>query len=1822
MKKPAIFWIPVASLVALFILAPLARAEQVVISEIHYNPKAGKPEYIELQNLTATVFDIAEWRFTNGVEYTFPPYVAATTSRTFLGKFERILVAGVDEATLRAAYPAIPAAVKIFGPWLGVLNNGGETITVKDRNGVRMAEVNYGDDGRKWPVSADGAGHSVRLVKENYGAGDWRNWAASAVPDGTPGAADTAPAAGSIAGKIALNEVHFGQDGKVDWVELRSTTAEAIPTEGLKLASALDFADGVPLTGTVAGTGVASWDVQFTPDLNGEVRIFLVTADGTVLAAQKFDRRGDGTVESFQAGSPGNEWYAGPGPTRNAANTPLKNADMVINEIMFDSPSDARNSEFIELHNKGTAAVNLSGWKFVDGVNYEFPANTLLAPGGYLVVAADPAFMATSYNGLLALGPFSGSLSDSGELVRLEDNRRSLADEVDYKPGGDWPDLADGDGSSMELKHPGMDNSFPTAWADSDESAKPQMQTYTYTAPFQRVTFSPLTSGQELHVFLVGDAHAVLKNVSLRLNGAGDNLVKNPVTMSTTFASNLGWVFQGTHAASFIQDGEIHVLADGHGDNKVNRGEVDLANLVVNSNYTLTFDARWVSGKPRLIVQTLDHGFGTSFALPVPNNLGTPGAANSRRIATPAPALADVFHSPAVPTPAQPVSITARVATSGVDTPTVEVVHRLDNAAGSNAWVRHPMFDDGATDGDVVAGDGIFTASLTQYPTQGNIAQFYVEARAAGGVGTVMPQFGANRPALFMKDSRVMPKVLLRERIILSLRDRNALGGAGNTAAFTYDYPRMSNHFFNCTLINNESEIRYNAAIRKSGSPFTRDSGSTLAHGKWQVPGDRLFRGRSKTVMDPSGASITPRYYDDRVARYFMYLLGLPSCEMEYAHYAINTDTFALRELHEPIATDFCDRVWDNGSEGTLLRIDDEWYFPNDASDDGRNSRNADWSYKNSDNPIRYQTEWLMRSREADNDYSTFIEFVRTLGRNQFTEPAINRMADRDMLCVSAAVRGYDADWDTITMDRGKNAYFYRHPVNGRWLLIHWDGDRVFEDANRGFLGGLTGISTYFNKPYIRRTLNYYMTELLTKHTKGSARTEAWMQAEKTAIAGSGVNISDAHYRTWFNSRETPARNFIGTPRNAAFAITTTLPETPDNTITLTGTSPSSVYQVRVAGQPWAVPEWTSTTAWKLSGITLKTGANTITVEGVNHEGVIVLSQAFTTNKTGNPPPVMSLSANPASYNVSQSESLVLDASASADPDGLPLTFTWTPPAANAVLQSNHGTATTSFQKPGLYPVTVAAADDAGSSSLTREAAVFGPGGFSSFGSEALDSFWELRNIKARDNILSGPFYSLQTPVGRLHLHLPEIKAWPFGPPPPATGMDSLTYPWIKRDLPSSTDWVMQTDLELSGVQFGSFIAGLQVEVLREGAQYRYAIGYKGGNELAVLETAPSGVSTTLVASAWALRDSVSVRIRRKGTALVFSWRFDDQTQFLELHRLQLPAGSTAVEGGPFAATETPVNLNVLFDYAMLIDPSSTASAADELVVTEVMYKPNGGDAYEFLELFNNGTTPINLTGYRFPQGEPFDEFVFPNTTIAPGDWLLVVNDLAAFRSRYGNGPDLKIAGEWAGGNLSNSGETITLLDNSGLVVLSFEYGDTAPWPVNPDLNGSSLTLAKATTGNTGNGADYTSSSAPGGSPGRGDTIVAPGLFAAWMTARGERDPLAIKPGEVMNNFLTYGFGLDLAGASLATTQPVFGTTVLDNLESKTFEYRRRLGDPTLKFELEQSADGEAWASAAVLVAGETRVPLGNGSEMVTLKLTPAFTQVTKIFLRLRIKTP
>ena len=138
------------------LLSVFARAEQVVFSEIMYQPLSGKPEFIEISNLTATPLDMANWKFSDGITYTFPDFNAGSPQAHILQPFERILVSASSSATTRTAYPSIPAGVRIFGPWTaGSLANEGERVTLNDKNDVILCTVEYSDSGR-WPIAADG----------------------------------------------------------------------------------------------------------------------------------------------------------------------------------------------------------------------------------------------------------------------------------------------------------------------------------------------------------------------------------------------------------------------------------------------------------------------------------------------------------------------------------------------------------------------------------------------------------------------------------------------------------------------------------------------------------------------------------------------------------------------------------------------------------------------------------------------------------------------------------------------------------------------------------------------------------------------------------------------------------------------------------------------------------------------------------------------------------------------------------------------------------------------------------------------------------------------------------------------------------------------------------------------------------------------------------------------------------------------------------------------------------------------------------------------------------------------------------------------------------------------------------------------------------------------------------------------------------------------------------------------------------------------------------------------------------------------------------
>ena len=140
------------------------------------------------------------------------------------------------------------------------------------------------------------------------------------------------------------------------------------------------------------------------------------------------------------------------------------------------------------------------------------------------------------------------------------------------------------------------------------------------------------------------------------------------------------------------------------------------------------------------------------------------------------------------------------------------------------------------------------------------------------------------------------------------------------------------------------------------------------------------------------------------------------------------------------------------------------------------------------------------------------------------------------------------------------------------------------------------------------------------------------------------------------------------------------------------------------------------------------------------------------------------------------------------------------------------------------------------------------------------------------------------------------------------------------------------------------------------------------------------------------------------------------------------------------------------------------------LVITELQYHPanptaaelaagfSNDDEFEFIELYNAGNGSLDLRGVRFVDGVEFDFTGSEVTRLAPGEYLLLVQNRAAFEFRYGTG--LPIAGEYTG-RFSNAGERVEVVDGTGRSLIAFTFGTSAPWPGSADGSGPSLTLTR-----------------------------------------------------------------------------------------------------------------------------------------------------------------
>ncbi|MEM7261529.1 MAG: LamG-like jellyroll fold domain-containing protein [Planctomycetota bacterium] len=135
--------------------------------------------------------------------------------------------------------------------------------------------------------------------------------------------------------------------------------------------------------------------------------------------------------------------------------------------------------EFVEIVNLERTSVDLEGWD-IPAVEFTFPEGSRIPAGGFVIVARDPKILRSRTpipDSVAVFGPYTGALSNAGEELRLRDN--GMLDGVQYYPEtidvvpfddeGAWPQEADGEGFSLELRDPGLDNDLPTSWSVSTE---------------------------------------------------------------------------------------------------------------------------------------------------------------------------------------------------------------------------------------------------------------------------------------------------------------------------------------------------------------------------------------------------------------------------------------------------------------------------------------------------------------------------------------------------------------------------------------------------------------------------------------------------------------------------------------------------------------------------------------------------------------------------------------------------------------------------------------------------------------------------------------------------------------------------------------------------------------------------------------------------------------------------------------------------------------------------------------------------------------------------------------------------------------------------------------------------------------------------------------------------------------------------------------------------------------------------------------------------------------------------------------------------------
>jgi hypothetical protein len=640
--------------------------------------------------------------------------------------------------------------------------------------------------------------------------------------------------------------------------------------------------------------------------------------------------------------------------------------------------------------------------------------------------------------------------------------------------------------------------------------------------------------------------------------------------------------------------------------------------IAVNQSMTMRCKARWLKGNRFMMMRMRSNIAEAPGDMPVPLNLGTPGARNSRYAANIGPAIYDVVHAPILPAASQAVVVTAR-AIDPDNVAALNLVWRLDPGSASTL----AMVDNG-TGGDAIAGDGIYSATIPGQAANVMVA-FYVEARDGLNASNRFPSDAPTRECLVRFGESQPYGNLGAYRLWFTSATRTRWEARG----------KNSNKEMDATFVYNDNRVLYNVGTLYSGSPWHTPSyngpvGGTVCDYELHPRSDNPFLNAEDLVLascgnnnnDPSGVAEQSSYWLARKLR-------VPWNYRRFIHMFVlgNRRGLIFEDTQQP-NRDVVEQYFSDDSEGPLHKIEDAFEF--DAGGDGRiGNVDAKLTMVTTTNQFKWtaQYRWWWRPRAiGNNSPNDFEQFFKVVDAVNATVPQpytseTESLVDIDEWMAYFTFQHIVGNWDSYGYRRGKNSYAYK-PARGKWTLLPWDIDFDLGYGGDGTTQNLfdTGgvepriAFMYTHPPFLRAYWRACSAAIATGGPLQNAVFDPVVDAKYKALIANGVAaVAPTVEKSFVTGRRTyiqgqiPSATFAVTAPASGFATT-------NNYVDITGTAPVNYHTIYINGRPAA---WSSVTGWSLR-LELNAGANTINIEGRDRDGNVIAGSTRTLNVTFN----------------------------------------------------------------------------------------------------------------------------------------------------------------------------------------------------------------------------------------------------------------------------------------------------------------------------------------------------------------------------------------------------------------------------------------------------------------------------------------------------------------------------------------------------------------------------------------------------------------------------